>query len=679
VNERDETHDGPNGGDMTPLSNFAPMRQWVAWRNEERKGKQTKVPYIGTGRKAEADDPSGWLTHDDAVKLAKENENGAGGGVGIQLGCCGNLWLAGVDLDTCRDTQSGALEPWADEVLQRLGSYAEISPSGTGVKAFFLIDPADIDPAREIMGTTHGRQFKRADGGSHPPAIELYTSNRYFAVTWDGLADQPGELRHVGLDDLRWLVEVAGPRLAGKVKDANPTGEPGDGSDDILSRLSRVASSDQRVATALRNAATMAGGSRSEGAFGLGGALKRAGWSFADMKAALLACPATREWAEEHGAEGDRHFLRIWERSDGEAAPDKPSKTEQARRQLTVLRPADCVGGDPRPYIVKGLIARGDLVIIAGQPGSGKSLLAPYLGFCVARGGAAFGRRVRAGSVLYIAAEDGAGMRMRVHALFRHYGDAPDFRLVPDAIDLRDPACIDLGLVEALVAELKPALVIIDTVARSFPGLKENESEEMGRVVTIGRNIAGVCESAVVLLHHPPKDGSNPRGHSSLNGDADLTLIVEGKGDALRTVSMLKNRNGPSDTVLGFSLHVETLGEDEDGDPITACILKEQDAPEGRAGSKLTPTAQDALTILSDLLVDVGTPLPDSGVFPSGLSGVHEDRWRSECESRRLSKSEKPESRAHAFRGAYRLLCKQSIVGARDGWVWLTRPERTDD
>jgi len=267
---------------------------------------------------------------------------------------------------------------------------------------------------------------------------------------------------------------------------------------------------------------------------------------------------------------------------------------------------------------------------------------------------------------------------MRVGALLRHHGDAPNFLLVPDAIDLHSPASPDLEQVEALIAEWKPALVIIDTVARGFPGLKENESDEMGRVVSVGRNLAGICGSAMILLHHLPKAGPEPRGHSSLNGDADLTLIVEGKGNAVRTVSMLKNRNGPSDTVLGFSLHVETLGEDDDGDPITACILEEQDAPKRKAGPNLTPTAGDALTILSDLLVAEGSPLPASGPFPNGLAGVREDRWRSECESRRLSKAEKPESRAHAFRGAYRRLCQQRIVGARDGWVWLTHPERTD-
>ena len=52
-----------------------------------------------------------------------------------------------------------------------------------GVKVFFTINPSDLPALRRAMGTDHGRQFKRESSGGHPPAIELYLSNRYFAVT----------------------------------------------------------------------------------------------------------------------------------------------------------------------------------------------------------------------------------------------------------------------------------------------------------------------------------------------------------------------------------------------------------------------------------------------------------------------------------------------------------------
>jgi hypothetical protein len=221
--------------------------------------------------------------------------------------------LAGIDLDTCRDPATGHVEPWAQEVLDRLSTYSEVSPSGTGIKAFLLIDPADIEALRAIMHTQHGRQFKRSNGSAHPPAIELYVSNRYFAVTWQAYDDTPNELRLVPLRDLRWLVEEVGPAFAGKA------GSGGASDNTVLARLNQAAAHNKAVNTAIRNAATMKGGSRSEGALGLGSALKRAGWSYVDMRAALLACPATREWATEAQAEGERQFKRIWDKA---AAPE---------------------------------------------------------------------------------------------------------------------------------------------------------------------------------------------------------------------------------------------------------------------------------------------------------------------------------------------------------------------
>ena len=124
------------------------------------------------------------------------------------------------------------------------------------------------------MDTQHGRQFKRANGEAHPPAIELYISNGYFAITWESLEDAPTALRAVPLDDLRWLIKEAGPAFSGKAKAEDA--KAGDNADTILVRLNRAAANNRGVDAALRAAATLAGGSRSEGAFGLGVALKRA-------------------------------------------------------------------------------------------------------------------------------------------------------------------------------------------------------------------------------------------------------------------------------------------------------------------------------------------------------------------------------------------------------------------
>ncbi len=103
---------------------------------------------------------------------------------------------------------------------------------------------------------------------------------------------------------------------------------------------------------------------------------------------------------------------------------------------LRLLTLADCAAAPRRRYLVKGLLAPGDLAVMFGPPGAGKSVLAPLLAHAIATGRSVFGRRVRKGTVLYIAAEDGAGMKMRAAALRAVHGDTGELRIVADPVDL---------------------------------------------------------------------------------------------------------------------------------------------------------------------------------------------------------------------------------------------------
>jgi primase-polymerase (primpol)-like protein len=121
-------------------------RLWVGWREEVRDGNITKVPYNArTDGKAMADNSSTWSTY-ETVNSWGDNHNDPNGdlmfGPGLELAPIPgtNFHLAGIDLDTCRDDETGAIEPWASEIIDRFASYTEISPSWTGVKIYFLYD-----------------------------------------------------------------------------------------------------------------------------------------------------------------------------------------------------------------------------------------------------------------------------------------------------------------------------------------------------------------------------------------------------------------------------------------------------------------------------------------------------------------------------------------------------------
>ena len=268
------------------LETLAAKRRWVAWQTEDRPdGNRTRCRNSpNTSGKARADDARTWGTLTKAAAQAdKLPFPHKIGGVGIELGELENgLAIGGIDLDTCRD--NGTLAPWALEVVERFDSYTEMSPSGTGVKVFFLYNTADLPKARHAMGTEHGRQWKRRTDGDHPPAIELYLANRFFAVTGEGLANtEDFMIRYIPTEALLWIIHEAGPAFVGTGAESN---------------VVPLRTGDQ---------------SRSAVAFRLGTSAVREGATFAEMCDRIRECPQTADWYREKGETNDKRELhRIW-------------------------------------------------------------------------------------------------------------------------------------------------------------------------------------------------------------------------------------------------------------------------------------------------------------------------------------------------------------------------------
>jgi hypothetical protein len=174
------------------IKELAELPRWVAWKNEQRKHPDgsprfgadgqpamTKIPYNPRGGMGDSTSPATWGTLEEAERRAETMD-----GVGINLGDLGNgSVLSGIDLDTCL-SEDGVLEPWAAEVVERFASYTEVSPSGRGLKTFFLLKVVDYTVLREKLGNKDGAKWAKGTGREHPPAIELYLARRYFTVTW---------------------------------------------------------------------------------------------------------------------------------------------------------------------------------------------------------------------------------------------------------------------------------------------------------------------------------------------------------------------------------------------------------------------------------------------------------------------------------------------------------------
>ncbi len=139
-------------------------------------------------------DPSIWWpfsTIDDYIRVI-HTDAVVRPGFAMGSGC----GLVPLDLDKCRDPLSGTIEPWAVDIVARMDSYTEISPSNRGLRIW----------------TAGVKNHPRCRKGQ----LEIYSHGRYLTVTGNHL---PGTPRHVSncqdeLDDLclRWFGPPDGTR-----------------------------------------------------------------------------------------------------------------------------------------------------------------------------------------------------------------------------------------------------------------------------------------------------------------------------------------------------------------------------------------------------------------------------------------------------------------------------------
>ena len=146
---------------------------WVLWRPEDRgAGKPTKVPYCVADprRKASSTDPGTWATFIDAREaLPALGDRFAG--IGVVLTRAARITC--IDLDHVIDAD-GKVDVRAETIVERCASWTEISPSGTGLHIF-------VQGA--VPQAVKGQQ------------IEVYSSERYIAVTGHRWPGMPNELR----------------------------------------------------------------------------------------------------------------------------------------------------------------------------------------------------------------------------------------------------------------------------------------------------------------------------------------------------------------------------------------------------------------------------------------------------------------------------------------------------
>jgi hypothetical protein len=185
----------------------------------------------------------------------------------------------------------------------------------------------------------------------------------------------------------------------------------------------------------------------------------------------------------------------------------------------------------PEP-LIDGILMLDSLAVEFGPAGSFKSFLTSDWALSVATGSWWHGREVATGPVLYVIGEAASGFSQRQAAWSTAKGvhSLEDFHMywLPEQVNLLEPAQV-AALVQ-VAKELQPKLIVFDTLARCMAGGDENGPRDMGLVVDGGDRLRRATGACVLFVHHTPKDGSKPRGHSALEGAVSTSIAVRRDG-----------------------------------------------------------------------------------------------------------------------------------------------------
>jgi len=193
--------------------------------------------------------------------------------------------------------------------------------------------------------------------------------------------------------------------------------------------------------------------------------------------------------------------------------------------------------------VLGGGLTPGAVVLLAGEPGVGKSTLL----LAASKEWATRGQ----GPVLIVSGEESAAqVRLRADRMGALH---PDIYLAAES---------DLAAVLGQVDQVRPRLLIVDSVQTIASAEVDGTAGGVSQVRAVAAALSAVAKErnmACVLVGHVTKDGAIA-GPRVLEHLVDVVLQFEGdRHSTLRTIRGVKNRYGPSDEVGCFQMQPDGI------------------------------------------------------------------------------------------------------------------------
>ncbi|MDT0140200.1 AAA family ATPase [Acidovorax sp. PRC11] len=609
--------------------------RWAPWRAtfNAKRGKFDKIPHradVPEYRLSTAN-PDRWFTFRAAVSTY-EREAPSFAGVGYVM--TRPHGIVGVDLDDC--VHDGHVADWAQEIVDALASYTEVSPSGKGLRIF--------------------ARGEASDWTNHTVGVEVYggAEPRFLTLTGQHLPGAPAALAAVPAGVLDGLRAQYG-------RDAERTEAPAVEMPELLDDFLLPVLADLELPYAARDFLLEGDtrGDRSRELHAAAVALYQCGLPDDEVLSLLATSPHAMEVALDHRRQDpDRALLYLWREhcikakpkgelrrtataddfddvSGAEAAAPGAGTAHEAMAKLgrqkgprfQVISVPQLLERPRASWLIRNVLPRDGVAMIYGESGSGKSFFVLDMVAAVARGIEWRGHKVEASRpVVYVCAEGEADFRDRVQAYceFNGLGDFP-IGVVPDAPNLLLREDVK-DLIAAIRAFGPTAVIVVDTLAQTTPGANENSGEDMGRALAHCKALHRATGALVLLVHHSGKDTSRgARGWSGLRAAVDAEIEVErfgsGNFDDPRCARVSKLKGGRDGAEFGFRLNLVAIGEHDDGEVINSCVVA-YETPQPRAQRKAAPKGAKEQIVMAAVqsLLDLDDCVTQSEVIDAAVN-----------------------------------------------------------
>lgn len=299
-------------------------------------------------------------------------------------------------------------------------------------------------------------------------------------------------------------------------------------------------------------------------------------------------------------------------------APDKPKVPIYTRRQLREMKRPD--------WLVDEILVERSVITIYGPSGSLKSFVAIDLSMCVATGTPWHGRDVKQGAVVYVTGEGRNQIDGRYEAWERAHsysGDAP-ILTVPMGIAISSPEWVG-HLIEAIEASdhPRPAMIWLDTLARTFGAGDENSQKDMNAFVQGIDRLRDHFGCLVGVVHHTGKEETRGlRGSSALYAAMDTVIRTDRKPGRDMIVALKnaqphgKQKDAGEFEDITFEARVVSLSAvDSKGRALTSLALQLAAAPaadmdpDQALPSQRRPQGANQIAVMDALKKAKGEPL----------------------------------------------------------------------